>query len=131
MSETHLKGVSRIECDIPRLAVPLHEINGLGMQYLHSRNNRISRLNADRDAFKESTDTSKKATQNGCDLKPNKMVPKPAPMATNEDGQRQKPRTRGTSYPLDRRGCQNELRKNLHEDCNSGTFREQPEVCVG
>ena len=41
-----------------------------------------------------------------CDLKPNKMVPKPAPMATDEDGQRRKRSARGTSYPSDRRGCQ-------------------------
>ena len=71
-----------------------------------NRSNDISRLHTDRDVCKESTDTSKEATQ-GCSATLNPvMVPKPDPMATCEDGQRQKQSARGTSYPSDRRGCQ-------------------------
>ena len=71
-----------------------------------NRYNDISRLHTDRDVCKESTDTSKEATQ-GCSATLNPvMVPKPAPMATCEDGQRRKRSARGTSYPSDRRGCQ-------------------------
>ncbi len=70
------------------------------------RNKSISRLHTDRDVCKESTDTSKEATQ-GCSATLNPvMAPKSAPMATCEDGQRQKRNARGTSYPSDRRGCQ-------------------------
>ena len=61
-----------------------------------NRSNDISRLHTDRDVCKESTDTSKEATQ-GCSATLNPvMVPKPATMATGEDGQRQKQSARGT-----------------------------------
>ena len=88
ISETHRKSVQS-ECDIPRFDVPFHEMNGLRMQQLFANiNNRISQLHADRDVCKESTDTSEKATQDECDLKPSKKVPKPAPKATCEDGKK-------------------------------------------
>ena len=60
----------------------------------------IPRLHADRDACKESTDTSKEATQ-GCSATLNPVIgsAKPSPMAAYEEG---KQRTSGTSYPLDR-----------------------------
>ncbi len=70
------------------------------------RNKRISRLHADRDACKESTDTSREATR-GCSATLNPvMVPKLAPMATDEDGQRQKRSARGTPSLSVVGGCQ-------------------------
>ncbi len=70
------------------------------------RNKSISRLHTDRDVCKESTDTSREATQ-GCSATLNPvMVPKPAPMATDEDGQRQKQSARGTPSLSVAGGCQ-------------------------
>jgi hypothetical protein len=70
--------------------VPLHEINGLGMQRPSViRTNRISRLNTDRDVFKGSTDTPRKATQTDATLNPVKRFRNPLrwqQMRKEEDG---------------------------------------------
>ncbi len=74
-----------------------------------NRYNYISRLHVDRDACKGNTDIPKEATQ-GCSATLNPvMVPKPTPMATNEDGQRQKQSARGTTRNLFAGGCQASL----------------------
>ena len=100
--------MSRVECRTRQVDVcgTKSTLGNVPVPIQKVRNKSISRLHADRDACKESTDTSRKATQ-GCSATLNPvMVPKPAPMATGEDRQRQKQSARGTSYPSDRRGCQ-------------------------
>ena len=81
------------------------------IQKMQSKN--ISRLHTDRDVCKESTDTSRKATQ-GCSatLNPIKRFRNPLPMATGEDGYRVKNKRNPTNSFVG--GCQSLLENDIY-----------------
>ena len=70
-----------------------------------NRYNDIFRLHTDRDVCKESTDTSRSATQ-GCSATLNPVKRFRNPIRWQQMRMDTESRARGTSHPLDERGCQ-------------------------